>query len=322
MAFLKSIVPPSPLHFKSKDPERPHHRSSLIGPVVVALVVALGGGAAVSCAAASGSAAGLLRVMSFNVRISQADDGQNAWDRRADLFFQAIRGFGPDLMGFQEVLADQYDAMIAQLPDYSFSGNARDDGRRKGEWALIGFRRDRFCLLGQGDFWLSEHPTLVGSKSWDAALPRICSWVRLRETATGLEFVFANTHFDHKGVVAQRKASKVLTRELSQITNGAPIILTGDLNVTEDSLAYATLVRPDTAGMIKWLDAYREVHPVRAPEELSFHAFQGGTLGSRIDFILHTSPFTAVEAAIVRSRSADGHFPSDHYAVTAVLINR
>lgn len=260
--------------------------------------------------------------MSFNVRNSQADDGVNAWDRRREVFFTTVRGFRPDLVGFQEVRADQYEAMIARLSELAFSGRARDDGRRKGEWALIGFRRDRFTLLGQGDFWLSEHPDVPGSKSWDAAFPRICSWVRLRETATGWEFIFANTHFDHKGVVARREAATVLTRELAAIAHGAPLILTGDLNVTEDDAVYASLVRPDAPGGLGWIDAYREVHPERLPGELSFHAFKGGTMGARIDFILHTAHLAAVEAAIDHTNSADGRFPSDHYAVTATLEAR
>ena len=266
------------------------------------------------------SASGILGVMSFNVRLSAADDGENAWPKRRDLFFQTVHNFGPDLVGFQEVLADQYDAMIARMPEYAFSGVARDDGRRKGEWSLIGYRKTRFTLVDHGDFWLSEQPTVPGSKSWDAALTRICSWVRLRATATGREFVYANTHFDHKGVIARREAGKVLSRELSRIAAGVPAILTGDLNVTEDDPAYAVLVGPATPGAIRWIDAYREVHRVRQPDELSFHAFQGGATGSRIDFIFHTAHFAATEAAIDRTASADHHYPSDHYAVTAVLL--
>jgi len=267
-------------------------------------------------------AAAPLRVMSFNVRLSAADDGENAWSHRTEIFFKAIRGFGPDLVGFQEVLADQYDAMIARLPEYAFSGSARDDGKRRGEWALIGFRKDRFAVVGQGDFWLSEQPAVPGSKSWDAALPRICSWVRLRETATGRELVYANTHFDHKGVIARQEAAKLLSAELSRIAAGAPAVLTGDLNATEDEPPYAALVRPGIPGAIGWTDAYREVHPQRSPEERSFHAFQGGTTGSRIDFVFHSAGFQAVAAAIDHTRSADGHYPSDHYAVTAVLQAR
>ena len=291
---------------------KPTLRSSSLFLSVVTLLVA---GATVLRAAAPEP----LRVMSFNVRMSAAADGENAWDRRRDVFFQTIRNFGPDLIGFQEVLADQYAAMIARLPEYAFSGNAREDGKRQGEWALIGFRRDRFLAIGQGDFWLSEQPTVPGSKSWDAALTRICSWVRLRETATGRELVFANTHFDHIGVVARQEASQVISRELWPIAGGLPAVLSSDLNVTEDNPAYAVLVRSTAPAAIRWIDAYREVHVQRLPDELSFHAFQGGTTGSRIDYIFHSPHFTAEAATIDRARSADGHFPSDHYAVTAVL---
>jgi endonuclease/exonuclease/phosphatase family metal-dependent hydrolase len=157
-----------------------------------------------------------------------------------------------------------------------------------------------------------------GSKSWDAALTRICSWVRLRENATGGELVFANTHFDHKGVIARQEASRVLSKQLSEIARGVPAILVGDFNINEDNPAYAVLVNPDTAGAIRWIDAYRTVHPVRTADEASFHGFKGGVTGSRIDFVFHTSHFTATESEIDRS-GRDGRHPSDHYAVTAVL---
>lgn len=292
------------------------HRSSLRVLVALALAPALGGGTVDSPAATAETAPGTLRVMSFNVRLSAADDGENAWPRRAGFFFKTITDFGPDLIGFQEVLADQHDALSAHLPDYAFSGVARDDGRRKGEWALIGFRKDSFQAIDHGDFWLSEQPAVAGSKSWDAALPRLCSWVRLRATATGREFVFANTHFDHRGMIARREASKVLLRELARIAAGAPAILTGDLNATEDDPPYAILTH---STLLAWIDAYREAHPTRRADELSFHAFKGGTAGSRIDYIFHTPHFTAVAAAIDRSAAADGHYPSDHYPVTAIL---
>jgi endonuclease/exonuclease/phosphatase family metal-dependent hydrolase len=259
-----------------------------------------------------------LRVMSFNVRNSNAADGANAWPQRTALFFDTITAFGPDLIGFQEVLAVQHDALTSRLPDYAFVGVARDDGKRKGEWSLIGYRKTRFTAVAHGDFWLSETPEVIGSKSWDAAITRICSWVRLRETETGREFLFANTHFDHKGVVARQEASRLISTRLPLIAAGLPAILTGDLNINEDNPAYAVLTRPSAANAIRWIDAFRAVHPTRAPDELSFHAFKGGTTGSRIDFIFHTADFTATTAAIDRS-SRDGRYPSDHYPVTAML---
>jgi endonuclease/exonuclease/phosphatase family metal-dependent hydrolase len=260
----------------------------------------------------------VFRVASFNVRNSNAQDGENAWPKRTDLFFDTTLGFKSDLIGFQEVLAVQYDEIVKRLSDYGFCGVARDDGKRKGEWSMVAYRKSRFEAVDQGDFWLSETPTVIGSKSWDAALTRICSWVRLREKTTGQELVFANTHFDHKGVVARQEASRVLSKQLSEIAKGVPAILVGDFNINEDNPAYAVLVRPDTPGAIAWIDAFRSVHPKRTPEESSFHAFKGGSAGSRIDFIFHTKHFTATESEIDRT-VRDGRYPSDHYAVTAVL---
>lgn len=258
------------------------------------------------------------RVMSFNVRTSGARDGENVWPNRKDLLFETIAQFDPALIGFQEVRENQHDELIARMPEYAFCGVARDDGKRRGEWVLVGYRKDRFSAVTQGDFWLSENPSVPGSKSWDAALTRLCSWVRLRETENGREFVFANTHFDHKGVLARQESSRVLSTQLSEIARGVPAILVGDFNITEDNPAYAVLVRPVASDAIRWIDAYRAVHPVRKPDEASFHGFKGGVVGSRIDFVFHTEHFWATASEVDRT-SKEGRYPSDHYAVTAVL---
>jgi endonuclease/exonuclease/phosphatase family metal-dependent hydrolase len=261
-----------------------------------------------------------LRVMSFNVRNSNAKDGENAWPLRRDFLFAEIARYAPTLIGFQEVLADQHDAIVERMPEYAFLGVARDDGKRKGEWSMVGFRRDRFDNLGGGDFWLSESPEVVGSKSWDAALTRICTWVRLRDRVTKREFLFANTHFDHKGVQAREKSAGVIATRVRDLARGEPIILTGDLNITEDTGAYAVFAKPQGTNAAWLIDSYRETHPQRAPDEASFHAFKGTRTGSRIDFIFHSRELKAVESTIERNASPSGKFPSDHYAVTAVLV--
>ncbi|MFM9078770.1 MAG: endonuclease/exonuclease/phosphatase family protein [Opitutaceae bacterium] len=259
-----------------------------------------------------------LRVMSFNVRYATAPDGEHAWEKRTDLFFETITRFAPDLIGFQEVLAVQYDAIATRMPGYAFAGVGRDDGARKGEFSSVGFSRNRFTLVASGTFWLSETPDTPGSKSWDAALPRICTWVRLRETGTGRELVFANTHFDHRGKIARQEAARVLSERLGPIAAGVPAILTGDFNINEDNPAYAVLTRPARPEWIPWIDAYRAVHQERRPDEASFNGFKGVTRGSRIDFVFHTRHFRATAATIDRS-SREGRFPSDHYPVSAML---
>jgi endonuclease/exonuclease/phosphatase family metal-dependent hydrolase len=259
-----------------------------------------------------------LRVMSFNVRYGTAPDGEDSWGKRTGLFFETIERFQPDLIGFQEVIAAQYDAIAERMKGHAFSGVAREDGKRKGEFSSIGYRTERFTKLAEGTFWLSETPEVAGSKSWDSSLPRVCSWVRLRETATGREFVFANTHFDHRGVVARREAARVLSERIGPIAAGVPAILTGDFNINEDNPAYAALVKPPKAEWISWIDSYRTLYPQRQPDEASFNGFKGTVQGSRIDFVFHTAHYRATSATIDRF-SRQGRYPSDHYPVTAVL---
>lgn len=260
---------------------------------------------------------GALRVMTFNIRNSNAKDGVNHWKFRKELVADTIRAFDPDLLGTQEVLADQFDQLGQMLPDYAAVGVARDDGKRVGEWSAIFYRNSRFKPVDTGNFWLSENPDRVGSFGWDAACVRICTWAKLKDRATGRELLHANTHFDHKGKVARLEAAKLLGRQLSRIAGGTGIILTGDFNCIEDDAAYQALTAPAAADALKYADSYRGAHPNRAAAEATFHGFKGTIAGSRIDWILHGPAFKAVSAEIVRTRGE--RHASDHYPVTAVL---
>ena len=256
--------------------------------------------------------------MSFNLRTSGASsDGINVWPNRKDLCLSTIRAFNPDLLGTQEVMPDQH-AALATLPDMQILGVPRDDGISKGEWSALLFRSSRFELLDSGTFWLSETPEVVGSKSWDTALTRICTWAKLRERSTGREILCANTHFDHRGQLARENSAKLLANRLPQLAQGRPIILIGDFNSTDTNPAYLTLTKAGTSPAI-FTDTYRELHPQISPDEATFHAFTGRTAGSRIDFIFHTPQFQATDAQILRTPANNGVYPSDHYPITAVL---
>lgn len=258
-----------------------------------------------------------LRVMTYNIRNSGAKDGDNHWSHRKDLYLQTVRDFDPDLLGTQEVLADQYDTLVAALPDHTAIGVARDDGKRAGEWAAIFFRKSRFDLADSGNFWLSETPDEVGSRSWDSACTRICTWARLRDKVSGKEILYVNTHWDHEGKTARLESAKLIRKRLPDLAKGSPVILTGDFNCIEDDEPYKMLTSSNGASGIPLVDSYRLAHPTRSPEEASFNGFKPRTTGSRIDWILHTSNFKATAAEIVRPKN--GRLPSDHYPVTAVL---
>ncbi len=261
---------------------------------------------------------GPLRVMTFNLRYATAADGENAWERRKDLLADTIRAFKPDLLGTQEALAVQIDFLTQQFPEYVVVGVGRDDGARRGEFSAALARREIFEVLDSGTFWLSETPDKPGSKSWDSSLPRIATWAHLRQRggAAG-EFCFLNTHWDHRGNRARVESARLIRRWLA---SHAPehAIVTGDFNADENHPAYRALIA-ETPEKPRLIDAYREVHPQAQGDEVTFHNFLGVRRGRRIDFVLHTSDMKAVEADIDRTKR-DGHYPSDHYPVTAVLV--
>ncbi|MBL8757124.1 MAG: endonuclease/exonuclease/phosphatase family protein, partial [Phycisphaerae bacterium] len=144
-----------------------------------------------------------IHVASFNVRYAAAKDGDNAWPLRRDRVRDAIAAWNADIIGMQEVEAEQADWLRARFPRYVFHGVGRTDGQRAGEFAPILFRRDRFEPVESGHFWLSPTPETPGSRGWDAALERMASWARLKDRATGRTLLVLNTHLDHRGVEAR-----------------------------------------------------------------------------------------------------------------------
>lgn len=260
-----------------------------------------------------------LKVMSFNIRYGAAKDGTNSWEYRKELVVQTIKVFNPDLLGMQEVLDYQGEYIQKNLPGYEFYGVGREDGKRKGEFVPVVFRKDRFKLLDKGHFWLSETPEVVGSKSWDSSLPRICTWVLLEDKMAKKTLIFANTHLDHLGKIARQESAVLIRKYFREMEQKHPIILTGDFNTTEDTVPYKLITEP--ASGKRWFDSFRVIHPLRTTNEVSFNGWKHVRAGSRIDWILHSPEFVTINAMIDYTCD-EGRLPSDHYPVEAVIRYR
>jgi len=266
-----------------------------------------------------------LTVMSFNLRYDNPSDGVNAWSHRKPLVLDTIGATLPDLLGMQECLPSQARFLRGWLEGYGFTGVGREDGAptesTHSEMCAIFYRADRFELLEEGVFWLSKTPMVVGSKSWDSALPRIASWVQLRDRLDpAMTFHFINTHFDHLGVEARRQSAQLVRRQIHEMTRGGPAILVGDFNAPADPAPdepYGLLVDPDPMGDPLLHDSYRALHPINN-QEGTFNGFVGTTSGHRIDWILTTTTFRILQADIVRKQK-DGRYPSDHFPVTVTV---
>lgn len=258
-----------------------------------------------------------MKIVSANMRNSGGNDGPNAWPARRATFMSVIAALQPDILGVQEALADQQAELVATLTDFHVVGIARDDGQCKGEYASLFFRRDRFDLQLQSTFWLSEQCDQVGSRGWDAACTRICTWARVRDRQADRELLLANTHLDHVGKVAQIEAARLLRRRLPALAEGSAIVLMGDFNCTEESPVYAELVRSGTDEM--WADTFRTIHRQPTDQDGSFHGFTGQRDGARIDWILCSSHLYPTAAGIDHTHSPEGVYPSDHFPIWAEL---
>ena len=271
-------------------------------------------GIAAEQGAVSSSAASSVNVLSFNIRYNNPDDGEHAWPNRKGMVASVVRFHAADLIGMQEVLRSQIDDLTVLLPNYSWYGVGRNDGKNSGEFSPIFYRRDRFQLLDSGEFWLSKNPDQIGSKSWDAALPRIATWVKFRDRESKQEFIHLNTHFDHRGEVARARSAELILDRLKTLSGNMPVVVTGDFNVPPESEAYATM----TSMLVdSKLESVSEPH---GPEG-TFGGFtvKVGDTGDRIDYVF-VAEGTKVLRYAALSDQWDGRYPSDHLPVLAEII--
>ncbi|HEY3283927.1 MAG TPA: endonuclease/exonuclease/phosphatase family protein [Armatimonadota bacterium] len=286
----------------------------LYGCFVPALVLS----AAVGLAAAPEAPAGQvkppsLRVMTYNLRFNNPQDGPNAWPNRKAMVASMIRFHLADLVGIQEGLRGQLDELQALLPEFGWYGVGRDDGVDKGEFSAIFYRKDRLKLLEHGTFWLSQTPDVPGSKGWDAAITRIVTWAKFRDKSARRTFIHFNTHFDHMGNIARAESARLLLRRAEEQPSDMPVIVTGDLNATPDSEPYKLLASGSLKDT-KQLSLNGHLGPTD-----TFQGFK--TLGTEgpIDHIFVRGPFRVLQHGTL-SDTWDGRWPSDHCPVLAELV--
>lgn len=279
-----------------------------------------------------------LTVASYNIRNANKSDSikGNGWQQRCPVIAQLVSFYDFDIWGSQEVKKGQLDDLLAGLPQYASIGVGRDDGKEKGEYSPIFYKKDRVTLLNTGDFWLSEH-TDYPNKGWDAALPRICTWGHFADKCSGLKFWFFNLHMDHIGVVARNESSKLVLAKIKEMCGDDPVILTGDFNVDQASEGYSIL---SSSPMLT--DSYERA-AVKYTLNGTFNGFNPNLMTtSRIDHIF-VSPIFEVrkygvltdtyrsqtkEVESIKGKDApqeisfkeyEARMPSDHFPIMAVL---
>jgi endonuclease/exonuclease/phosphatase family metal-dependent hydrolase len=263
------------------------------------------------------SSAQELNVMTFNIRLNTSSDGLDAWPYRKDKVASQILFHDVQLLGVQEALHDQMMDLKDHLPGFNYVGVGRDDGKEKGEYSAIFYDTSRLQLLTSQTFWLSETPTVAGSKSWDAAITRIVTWAKFKDLKTQKIFFAFNTHFDHMGKVARRESAKIILDKVREITGDTPAIVTGDFN--SEPADEPIQIITDKNNALHLVDTKDMSEMPHYGPSGTFNGFKSKERNDEpIDYIFVKGKWKVLTHATI-SETWAGRFASDHFAVLAAL---
>lgn len=253
-----------------------------------------------------------VRVITYNIRFNNPDDGVNAWPNRSDQVAALLDFHDVDVFGLQEALIGQIEDLQAQMPKMKWIGVGRDDGKKAGEYSPLFYDAEKYQAIKQGWFWLSQTPEKPGL-GWDAACNRVCTWVILQTVKSDKKFLVFNTHFDHKGVQARSESAKLILRKIKELNpEKLPVILTGDFNLTPEQ-APISLIMQDLK------DSRTISKNLPYGPNGTFNGFEfTSPLKERIDYIF-VSKQIEVKRYAVLSDSKDQKYPSDHLPVLVSL---
>ncbi|WP_166920829.1 endonuclease/exonuclease/phosphatase family protein [Flavobacterium poyangense] len=250
-----------------------------------------------------------LKIMTYNIRLDIASDGENAWPNRKDFFMSQIQFYSPDIFGVQEATPNQVVDVALGLPEYNKFGIGRE-AEGKGEACTIYYKKDRFQIQQSNTFWLSETPNVV-SRGWDAACNRVCTYGLFKDLKTKKTFWVFNVHLDHIGKEAREKGVQLVLSKIKEVnTKNYPVFFMGDLNSEPNTKQIVEIkkVMDDTKDVSK----EKPFGPSGTFNEFKHN--QAVTLLIDYIFISKNSGLKVQKHAVL-SDSKDLKYPSDHLPV-------
>lgn len=256
-----------------------------------------------------------IKVMSYNIRLDVASDGDNRWDARKDKVAGLMSYYEADFIGSQEVQHHQLQYLLSQLTKYNYIGVGRDDGKEAGEYSCIFYNKEKFEVIQQSTFWLSQTPDSV-SMGWDAAYMRVCTYGLFKIKKTGKLLWVFNTHLDNEGATARLEGIKLITERILKLNKekNYPVILSGDFNsLPEDApVKYAGNLLQNTRSISK----EKPYGPADTWEAFEFNKKPDGC----IDYIFVSKDKRwAVKKFATITDSYDMKYPSDHFPILATI---
>ena len=255
-----------------------------------------------------------LTVMTYNIRYHNHGDGVNGWHHRKQKVATLILKSHPDVLAVQEALFCQMKDLTKILKEYAYVGVGREDGKEKGEYAAIFYKKSKLRVAKSGSFWLSETPNIPGSRGWDAVCTRMATWAQLEDVTTQQKFLVATSHLDHIGQQARLNSIKQLKQWIATHNDSPlPTILCGDFNFHPTEEPYQEFFTNNT----NWIDA--------RPATITQGTYCGFEVGKMpceiIDYVWYTREWLVNSFDVIEDNDGK-YYPSDHLPVRVTMSIR
>ncbi|KAF1945789.1 hypothetical protein EJ02DRAFT_441594 [Clathrospora elynae] len=219
-----------------------------------------------------------IRVLTHNIRYAANPPatGEKPWSVRKQLILNELHYntlHNPEaFVCLQEVLNEQIvDIMNGLGSEWSYIGVGRDDGKTKGEYSPVIYRKGIWNLDKWQTVWLNENGA-VGKKGWDAGSVRIVTIGTFTHIASKKTLVAMSTHFDNAGAISRRESAKIIQKVIANVSSSPststplPFFLAGDLNSELTGEAYQILnnktsVLQDAKELATWKCYYTLANP-------------------------------------------------------------
>ena len=89
---------------------------------------------------------GQTSVMSLNIRYDNPRDNENWWGHRKAAVVNMLHYYSPQIIGIQEGLHNQVEYIATGLAEYDYIGMGRDDGKTKGEYTAVFYKKAHLIL--------------------------------------------------------------------------------------------------------------------------------------------------------------------------------
>ena len=244
-----------------------------------------------------------LKIMSFNMRLDQANDGDNHFSHRKPRIIEFLNEQKADIIGFQEITPTMRAWLVETFPDYYMVGVGRA-ADYSDETALIAFRKDTMALMSCDTVMLSTAPRVFGSRydgSDQSPCPREYVRACLKHRDVAEPFYVYNVHTDHAGQISRMLASTQIMQDIT--SHDKKFFLTGDFNAKPDAPEIAMITKCQA----------RPIVDATATLSGTFHNFGREAEPWKIDYIFTTPTVPVLESVRIEDHPTEGQtYISDH----------